>query len=103
MVTRQQVLDRWRQGGGYPSVGRQLGVSAGKAYLIATGIPADGSDSLAPEDHQREGLELGGTQGLLGVPHHNPNRPEERSEVMAWVRDRARAELKPARAGQEGA
>lgn len=94
MVKREQVLGRWRQGGGFESVGRQLGIAAGKAYMIATGIPADGSDSLAPEDQDREGLQLGGAQALLGVPSHNPNQPEEKAEVMAWVRDRARAELK---------
>lgn len=93
MTSRDEVLHRLKQGAGYPSVGRQLGIPPGKAYLIATGIPADGSDSLAPEDEARDGLQLGGTQALLGVPHENPNRPEEKAEVMAWVRDRARAEL----------
>lgn len=100
MVTRDEVLEKLKQGGGYPSVGRQFDIPAGKAYMIATGIPADGSDSLSPEDQKREGLELGGTQALLGVPHHNPNQPEEKAEVMAWVRDRARAEL---RSGPSGA
>ena len=91
MVTRAQVLEKLKRGGGYEAVGRELGVPAGKAYLIATGIPADGSDSLAPEDLEREGLLLGGSQALLGVPHHNPTRPEEKAEVMAWVRRRAHA------------
>lgn len=99
MVSRDEVLQKWRQGGGFESVGRQLGMAAGKAYMIATGIPADGSDSLAPEDQEREGLQLGGSQALLGVPHHNPTGPEEKAEVMAWVRDRARAELRSGPAG----
>ncbi|HET9078790.1 MAG TPA: hypothetical protein VFN68_17775 [Acidimicrobiales bacterium] len=95
MVSRHEVLQRWRQGGDYASVGRQLGIPAGRAYMIATGIPADGSDSLAPEEQDREGVQLGGTQALLGVPHENPNRPEENPEVLAWVRGRARGDLGP--------
>ena len=86
MPSRQDVLSQLGDGG-YESAGRRLGIPAGKAYMIATGLPADGSDSLAPEDHDREGIELGGTQALLGVPHHNP---AERTEVLAWVRERAR-------------
>src|SRR5579875_765959 len=93
MVSRDEVLHRWRRGDGYASVGRELGIPAGRAYMIATGIPADGSDSIAPEDQNREGVQLGGTQELLGVPPQNPNRPEEKAEVMAWVRDRARTDL----------
>ena len=92
MPTKEQVLSRLEQGGGYEAVGRELGISAGKAYMIATGIPADGSDSLAPEDYQRPGLELGGTQALIGVPAHNPNGPDDKPQVMAWVHDRARAD-----------
>ena len=92
MVSRDEVLHTWREGGGFPAVGRRFGMTAGKAYMIATGIPADGSDSLAPEDHEREGLILGASQALLGVPNQNPTRPEQKSEVMAWVRARARAD-----------
>lgn len=97
MVSRDEVLQRWRRGESYASVGRELGIPAGQAYMIATGIPADGSDSLAPEEQGREGVQLGGAQALLGVPHQNPNRPEDKARVMAWVRDRARTDLqKPA-------
>ena len=92
MVSRDEVLHMWREGGGFAAVGRRLGMAAGKAYMIATGVPADGSDSLAPEDHDREGLQLGGSQALLGVPNQNPTRPEQNSEVMAWVGARARTE-----------
>ena len=72
---------------------RRLGIPAGKAYMIATGVPADFGDSLGPDDYQREALQLGGTQALLGVPHHNPNEPDDKPEVMAWVRERARADV----------
>lgn len=81
-----------RSGDSVESAARRLGIPAGQAYMIATGIPADYSDSLGPDDYAREALQLGGTQALLGVPHHNPKRPEDRPEVMAWVRERARAD-----------
>jgi hypothetical protein len=86
MAIRDEILRLLGGGGGYEAVGRQLDMPAGKAYLIATGIPADGSDSLAPEEHRREGLLLGGSQALLGVPAHNPT---DKPEVSAWVRARA--------------
>lgn len=92
MPTKEQVLALLRGGETYESAARQLGIQAGKAYLIATGLPADGSDSLGPDDYEREGIELGATQRLLGVPHHNPNTPDERRQVMDWVQDRARTD-----------
>ncbi len=103
MATRQQVLELLRSGESYESAARRLGIPAGKAYMIATGVPADYSDSLGPEDYGREGLELGGTQALIGVPHHNPNSPDDKPEVMAWVRERAQADaqMQAAAAGKE--
>jgi hypothetical protein len=91
MATRQQVLDLIRSGDSIEAAARRLGIPAGKAYMIATGLPADGSDSLGADDYAREGLMLGGTQSLIGVPHHNPNGPGDKPEVMAWVVERARA------------
>lgn len=103
MATKEQVLELLRSGESYESAARRLGIPAGQAYMIATGIPADYSDSLGPEDYAREGLELGGTQALIGVPHHNPKQPEDKPEVMAWVRERARADaqMRAAAAGKE--
>jgi hypothetical protein len=95
MVTKDQVLALIRDGDTYEAAGRHLGIPPGKAYMIATGIPADGSDSLSAEDMKREGLRIGSTQHLLGVPHHNPNTPDERRPVMDWVRDRARVDNRP--------
>lgn len=92
MTTREQVLGRLGPGGGYEAAGRELGIPAGKAYMIATGIPADGSDSLGADDYARPGLQLGGTQALLGVPAHNPTDAQDRPQVMAWVRDRAQSD-----------
>jgi hypothetical protein len=92
MTTREQVLELIRSGEGVEAAARRLGIPAGKAYMIATGIPADGSDSLGADDYAREGLQLGGTQALIGVPAHNPNEPGDKPDVMAWVAERARVD-----------
>lgn len=42
MPTREQVLRQVEQGRTYEEIAVDLGVRAGQAYLIATGIPADG-------------------------------------------------------------
>jgi hypothetical protein len=85
MPTKEQVLQMLRSGDSYEAAARRLGIPAGLAYMIATGIPADYSDSLGPDDYGREGLQLGGTQALLGVP----NQPDDHPEVAAWIRGRA--------------
>ena len=48
--TRQQVRALLDQGLDYREVARRLGISPGLAYLIATGLPADGGDAPAPEE-----------------------------------------------------
>lgn len=92
MVTKEQVLELVRDGETYESAGRRLGIPAGQAYMIATGIPADGSDSLGADDYRREGLALGATQELLGVPLNDGRRPGEAAVVLDWVRSRARSD-----------
>lgn len=93
MATKEQVLELLRTGASIDAAARRLGIPAGRAYMIATGVPADYSDSLGPEDYEREGLELGGTQALLGVPAYNPNQPGDHPDVMEWVRRRAATDL----------
>lgn len=96
MPTREVILRRLESGGSYEDVARDLGISAGKAYMIATGLPADGSDSLASEDYKRPGARFGGTQALLGVPHHNPT---ERERIDEFVQTRVQADAQMRRAG----
>jgi hypothetical protein len=64
----------------HATAGAELGVPAGQAFLIATGRPADGTDTAA--------------QALGGVPAFNPLT---KAHVMPWVRERARRELKGGR------
>lgn len=93
------MLDLLRQRVDYEAAARQLGIPPGKAYMIATGIPADGSDGLAPEDLQREGFLAGGSQRLLGIPARNPTEPEELPQVTEWVKKRARSDGQMQNAG----
>jgi hypothetical protein len=77
MPTRADVLELLEKGETYATVGRALGIAPGKAYMIATGRPADG----APD----------GDQTLVNPPAHNPTK---KPEIVAWVRERARRDLR---------
>jgi hypothetical protein len=50
--TREQVLAILRTGASYEVVADRLDIPPGQAYLIATGLPADGSD-VADEGRRR--------------------------------------------------
>ena len=47
MPTRAQVLELLDAGHSYQTVGRALRIPPGQAFMIATGLPADGSDAPA--------------------------------------------------------
>jgi hypothetical protein len=87
--TREQVRKLLGERPDYEQAGRQLGIPPGQAYLIATGVPADGSDAL-PDQWlaQRAGL-LPSSQHLANPPHENPTAKES---VRAWLRARAAAD-----------
>jgi len=86
MATRNQVLDLALRGMSYEEIGLALRLSPGLAYLVATGIPADGSVSLSPEDRQRPGLLPHSTQHLSNPPVHAPSSAKA---VHEWMRDMA--------------
>ena len=99
MVTRAQVLDLVHRGRSYFQAGDELGIPAGKAYLVATGLPADGSPALTDEDFARPGAIKGSTQALANPPHHNPT---VKPEVLEWIKARAARDLGPDRTPLEG-
>jgi hypothetical protein len=74
MPTRDQVTELLDHGHSYETAARELHIPAGRAYMIATGLPADGS-----------------SQHLVNPPPFNPTR---NTEVLKWVRERAARELK---------
>ena len=87
MATRSQVQRLLDEGHDYATAADRLGIAPGEAYLIATGRPADGSDSRYFSDPR----ELPASpQRLVGPPPVNPTR---HPVVQAWVRERAAREL----------
>jgi hypothetical protein len=87
MATRAQVQRLLDEGHDYRAAAERLGIAPGEAYLIATGQPADGSDtryfSGSPELPTSP-------QRLVGPPPVNPTR---HPVVEAWIRERAAREL----------
>jgi len=88
MPSRDQVVAVLRSGATYEQVAERLHIPAGQAYLIATGLPADGSDALGPEFLARkaEFLLEGSSQHLANPPTEVPT---ENPGVREWARQRA--------------
>ncbi|HZP49974.1 hemerythrin domain-containing protein [Actinocrinis sp.] len=89
MPTRESILTLVRSGLSYPQIGERLGVPPGLAYLIATGLPADGGDAPGPETDKRPGALSTSTQHLSNPKSILPQRDEE---TAAWIRERAMAD-----------
>jgi hypothetical protein len=89
--TRDQVLELLDHGHSYETAAKELGLPAGQVFMIATGLPADGSDAAAPEELENKRLLPGSSQHLVNPPAVNPTRSEE---VIKWVQHRAARELK---------
>ncbi|MGN6244799.1 MAG: hypothetical protein ACTHQ3_14175 [Motilibacteraceae bacterium] len=87
-VTRQAVLERLRDGGSVVQAASALGVNAGLAYFVATGLPADGSYSMSAGDWQRPGL-MTTSQKLCAPPLR---QADERGVVAQWMQGRAQAD-----------
>ncbi|HZU80968.1 MAG TPA: hemerythrin domain-containing protein [Acidimicrobiales bacterium] len=86
MPTRRSVLEALGSGRDYERVGALFGIPAGQAFMIATGLPADGGDSLAPEDLSRPGLLQGSSQHLVNP---EPENPTGKDQVREWIRSMA--------------
>lgn len=93
MPTKDQVLGALERLHDYEAVARALSVPPGQAYLIATGLPADGGDSFAPCDIERPGVLEGSTQHLV-YGGSEPERPSTKGHesVHAWVGRRVAAD-----------
>jgi hypothetical protein len=86
--TREQVRRLLDGGLDYEAAGRRLGIPPGQAYLIATGVPADGSDTITAQEASRPGF-LPSSQHLANPPHENPTASQA---VAAWLRARVGAD-----------
>lgn len=89
MPSKEQVLRLVRDGRSYEEAGAALGISPGLAYMIATGIPADGGDTVTEAQRARPGFQGSRTQLLVNPRTENPTVDEN---VQAWVRQRAAAD-----------
>jgi hypothetical protein len=90
MPSREQILRLLADGCDYDEAGRRLGVPPGQAYLIATGIPADGGDTVTRAQRERPGM-LASRSQLLVNPREN--NPTVRDEVREWIRWRVITDL----------
>jgi hypothetical protein len=85
LPSREQVRALVEQGLDYTEIGRVLGVPAGQACLIGTGMPADGGETSTQSGRQRAGV-VAGAQRLLGLTAENPTT---KPRVLEWIRQRA--------------
>jgi hypothetical protein len=97
LVTRGEVQALVDTGLAYEDIGVRLGIHPGLAYMIATGLPADGSLGLAPEETERPGFLDTSTQRLASpAPVHNPTHHDE---VQRWIRQRVARDAQMQQAG----
>ena len=99
MVSKRTVLGLLDQGLDYHQIAARTGVSAGTAYLIATGMPADGSDSYTKAMRERPGAFRSRSQLLVHPAEENPT---EKPEVGVWIKERLAADAQMRTAGQTG-
>jgi hypothetical protein len=88
MPTRDQLIAAVRSGDSYEQIGARFGIPPGQAYMIVTGLPADGSDVLGPEflATRAEFLLEGGSQHLANPPTSVPTQDDG---VLDWIKARA--------------
>lgn len=92
MPTKEQVLAFVRERKDYHLAARELEIPPGQAYLLATGMPADGSDSWTAAELERPGVLEGSTQ-LLVHAEAEVVGPEVHDEVHAWIKARVAADV----------
>jgi hypothetical protein len=95
--TREQVVRLLESGLDYTAIGERLGVPAGQAYMIATGLPADGSDAVTAEEQHRPGLLKTSTQHLVSP---QPESPTASDTVKAWLKQRTSGDEQMRRAAR---
>jgi hypothetical protein len=86
--SREQVRQLLDGGLDYEATGKRLGIPPGQAYMVATGVPADGGDTITEEEARRPGF-LPSSQNLANPPHDNPTTKDS---VGAWLKARVAAD-----------
>ncbi len=90
MPSSDQVRALLDAGRSYEAIARELGISPGLAYMLATGVPADFSDDLHDGERAGRSEPAGSAQALVNPHQHNPQR---NPVVVDWIKRRAAAEL----------
>ena len=90
MPTRDQLTALLDEGHTYETAARELKIPAGLAFMIATGLPADGSGAPSPEELSAKRSLPSSSQQLVNPPAFNPTRKQH---VIDWVHERAAREL----------
>lgn len=90
LVTREQVLAAVKAEHSWEVAAQTLGVKPGLAFMVATGVPADGSGVPDLDGRTGPGPAPSSPQSLVNPRAHNPLRNDL---VEAWVRGRAAREL----------
>ncbi|MDA8295566.1 MAG: hemerythrin domain-containing protein [Actinomycetota bacterium] len=85
MPTREQVQQVLQATGDYTAAAEVLAISPGQAYLIATGLPADGSDGVPHDPARRAGVFAGSTQHLV-YRHLVAHNPTSDHKVHDWLK-----------------
>lgn len=88
MPTKEQVRQLLDGGLDYEAAGKRLSIPPGQAYMIATGMPSDGGDTITEEEARRPGF-LPSSQHLSNPPHENPTAKDS---VRAWLKARVAAD-----------
>jgi hypothetical protein len=89
-ITSDRVRSALEGGRSWEDAAAALQVRPGLAFMVATGVPADGSGVPELGDRVGNGPNLSSPQSLVNPRGHNPLRNEL---VDAWVRGRASREL----------
>lgn len=88
MPSHHDVLQGLHEHRSFDQVARELDISAGLVYLIATGLPADGSDSISAAEAGRP-FALASSQHLVGTPLlHDTGK----SSTRDWIHRRVAAD-----------
>lgn len=90
VLSRDAVRALLDRGFGWEDAARELGVPPGLAFMIQTGVPADGSGVPELGERVGPGEALASPQSLVNPRGHNPLRSET---IEAWVRTRAGRDL----------
>ncbi|HET9124580.1 MAG TPA: hypothetical protein VFN65_06830 [Solirubrobacteraceae bacterium] len=90
-LTRVAVQAAVRDERTWEAAGVALDVRPGLAFMVATGVPADGGGVPDLSERTGAGPTLSSPQSLVNPREHNPLRNDI---VEAWVRARAERELR---------